>query len=227
MVYTKAAATISATGVLLGLLSVIAQKPAHAEICLFDVVCIRDPEISIRSDERRPSADSQVEEDSQVRDEPSTEVAQTSNQQLRPLRLYWNADREDNVTVSRADSTEWQLDSGYSHASFEGCVLVEQQAGTRPLTLFWNADRQDNATLSRPESISWQSDYGHGGVEGYVFTSQREGTIPLYLYWNDARQDNATVSSEQAVRWQEESGYGYGGVEGYIYPPSKCSSPQF
>ena len=128
-----------------------------------------------RAETTRPTATDQAEQDAVSW---SYELVRTEGYLLPtqepgtvPLKLYWNAQREDNFTTATAEGERDAIASGYGFARVEGYVFRSQQPGTVPLKLFWSAQRGDNFTTATAagEQSAVAASYQFVRVEGYVF----------------------------------------------------------
>ncbi|MBK9709761.1 MAG: protein kinase [Kouleothrix sp.] len=162
------------------------------------------------------------------------ETAENNNELSRPitvyqtrvLKLFWNPQREDNITIARPESIEEQrITGGYQEIRTEGYVFADQVPGSIPLKLFWNPQREDNITIARPESIEEQKitgGYQEIRTEGYVFADQVPGSVPLKLFWSDKRRENITAAAPESIEGvMLTGGYREIRIEGYLYPATR------
>lgn len=145
-----------------------------------------------------------------------------TQQNVAPLKLYWNAQREDNFTTATTAGEQDALANGYQLIGIEGYVFSNQEPGTVPLKLYLNAQRGDYFTTATPqgEQDALGSGYQFVRVEGYVIQSetQRQGIVPLKLFWHGGRGDNATTANPGSEQSAHAAGYQFVRFEGYVLP---------
>ncbi|MCA9839668.1 MAG: hypothetical protein KC422_22365 [Trueperaceae bacterium] len=141
---------------------------------------------------------------------------------MLPLKLYWNAVREDNFSTSTILGEQDALANGYQFIGIEGYVFSNQEPGTVPLKLYLNAQRGDYFTTATPqgEEDALGSGYQFVRVEGYVFQyeTQQQGIVPLKLFWHGGRGDNATTATQGSEQGAYAAGYQFVRFEGYVLP---------
>jgi hypothetical protein len=145
-----------------------------------------------------------------------------SQQNLVPLKLFWNAEREDNFSTATTLGEQEALANGYQFIGIEGYVFSNQEPGTVPLKLYWNAQRGDYFTTATPqgEQDALGSGYQFIRIEGYVFQSetQHQSIVPLKLFWHGGRGDNSTTAIPGTEQSAYAAGYQFVRFEGYIFP---------
>ncbi len=143
-----------------------------------------------------------------------------SPQNTVPLKLYWNAQLEDNFSTPTAIGEQAALADGYQFVSIEGYVFPNQEPGTVPLKLYLNPQRGDYFTTAtiEGERDALGSGYQFVRIEGYVFQTEQPGTVPLKLFWNGGRGDNFTISTSGGEQSALATGYQLVRIEGYIFP---------
>jgi hypothetical protein len=151
-----------------------------------------------------------------------TLASSVNAQNLVPLELYWNPQREDNFSTANPEGGNSAIQAGYNYVRVEACVFPTQEPGTVPLNLYWSPDREDNFTTVAGGQDARVAKYFFMRTEGYVYPDQREGTIPLTLYWNAFRGDNFTTATDVGIQSAQQAGYSFARVEGYVYPASAC-----
>lgn len=152
----------------------------------------------------------------------STLANSANAQNLVPLELYWNSQREDNFSTATPEGGNSAIQAGYDYVRVEACVFPTQQPGTVPLNLYWSPDREDNFTTVAGGQDARLAKYFFARTEGYVYPDQRDGTIPLHSYWSHQRGDNFTTATNIGIQSAIQAGYSFIRVEGYAYPANNC-----
>lgn len=146
-----------------------------------------------------------------------------SQQNLVPLKLYWNAEREDNFSTATPLGEQDALANGYQFIDIEGYVFPNQEPGTVPLKLYLNAERGDYFTTAtaQGEQDALGSGYQFVRIEGYVFQyeTQQQGIVPLKLFWHGGRGDNSTTATQGSEQNAYAVGYQFVRFEGFVFPP--------
>lgn len=143
---------------------------------------------------------------------------------LVPLKLFWNQQREDNFSTGTSDGSISAKEDGYRFIRTEGCVFRTQQPGTVPLKLYYNVKREDNfiTATSVGERSAREDGYIFIRIEGYVYPSKKSGTVPLNLFYNVEREDNYSPGTGIGDSSAIDDGYLFIRVEGYIFPAERC-----
>lgn len=143
-----------------------------------------------------------------------------SRENTVPLKLFWNAQREDNFSTPTAVGEQAALAEGYQFSGTEGYVFPNQEPNTVPLKLYLNAQRGDYFTTATPEGErdALGSGYQLVRVEGYVFQTEQPGTVPLKLFWHGGRGDNLTTATQGVEQSALAAGYQLVRIEGYVFP---------
>lgn len=97
--------------------------------------------------------------------------AQAQSLALKPLSLYWGAERGDNFVTATSEGRRGAIAAGYSYVRVEACVLSQPVAGSVPFNLYWSENRGDNFTTATKvgKDSAIVAGYAPVRTEGYVF----------------------------------------------------------
>lgn len=143
---------------------------------------------------------------------------------LVPLKLFWNQQREDNFLTGTSEGSNSAKEAGYKFIRTEGCVFKTQMSGTVPLKLYYNVKREDNfiTATNASEKSAKETGYIFIRIEGYVYPSKKSETVPLNLYYDVKREDNYSAGTGIGDASAIDSGYLFIRVEGYVFPAERC-----